>query len=587
VWSCTTRATFPVPPIASAMCLAASAAAALLLVAAVVSGMSLSTPESKAITGMFWARACCSSGAAARESSAAKPRTSGWRPSAFCSMVTWASTSDSLAGPSKLIRMPCSAASCSAPCLTACQNWCWKPLETMARYGWSPPCPSSDEPPHAAAVRAKAAAAMAAPIRWIRIVDRAPLVELGGGEIYWSGGGALARPVRVDGEQDHAAEDDVLPFLRDRHDLQPVVQHRDDQGADDRTDDRPLAAREGGPPDHDGGDRLQLVAHPGGRLRRAEAGGDHHPGQAGEQAGERVDDDLPAADVDPGERGGLLVAADGVGVAAEHRLVEQHARDHRRERQDQHRVREVRAGDDAADRDVDVGGRLVEVDRRAVGDDERETLRHQPHRERRDERRELEHGHVEAVDQPDQPAEEDRAEHADRQRYPGVDDQHAGHHGAQRHPGADRQVDPARDDHERGPERERADDDGREQDVGDVAVVEEVRAGHREEREDDDQAREREELLEPGPQGVAHARGHALLLLLGGGGGGQLTASVSGRMVAKCMTFSWVASAASSCPVTRPSLITTIRCDMRSTSGSSEEIMMIDLPWAASSLSSR
>ena len=29
-------------------------------------------------------------------------------------------------------------ASSSAPFLTACQNWCWKPLETMAMYGLSP-----------------------------------------------------------------------------------------------------------------------------------------------------------------------------------------------------------------------------------------------------------------------------------------------------------------------------------------------------------------------------------------------------------------------------------------------------------------
>ena len=55
VWSWTTSATLPLPPISSDMCLAASAAAALLSVAAVVSGTSLSTPESNAITGMFCA----------------------------------------------------------------------------------------------------------------------------------------------------------------------------------------------------------------------------------------------------------------------------------------------------------------------------------------------------------------------------------------------------------------------------------------------------------------------------------------------------------------------------------------------------
>jgi hypothetical protein len=70
------------------MCFAASAAAALLSVAAVVAGIGLSTPESNATTGMFWLLACCSSGAAARESRAAKPSAAGWRASALVSIVT-------------------------------------------------------------------------------------------------------------------------------------------------------------------------------------------------------------------------------------------------------------------------------------------------------------------------------------------------------------------------------------------------------------------------------------------------------------------------------------------------------------------
>ena len=65
VWSWTTIATLPLPPISSAMCLAASAAAALLSVAAVVSGTSLSTPESNAMTGMFCDFAWSISGALA------------------------------------------------------------------------------------------------------------------------------------------------------------------------------------------------------------------------------------------------------------------------------------------------------------------------------------------------------------------------------------------------------------------------------------------------------------------------------------------------------------------------------------------
>ena len=152
--------TLPLPPSSSDMCLAASAAAALLSVAAVVTGTSLSTPESNAMTGIFCALAWSISGALALESSAAKPIAAGFFWIALVSIVTCCSMSCSVGGPSKVMRAPSALASSSAPCLTACQNWCWKPLETIAMYGCSPPpplLPAAGEPlplsssdPHAA-----------------------------------------------------------------------------------------------------------------------------------------------------------------------------------------------------------------------------------------------------------------------------------------------------------------------------------------------------------------------------------------------------------------------------------------------------
>ena len=66
------------------------------------------------------------------------------------------------------MRAPSALASSSAPCLTACQNWCWKPLETIAMYGCSPPPPPplaaveppplSESEPHAATTSASPAA---------------------------------------------------------------------------------------------------------------------------------------------------------------------------------------------------------------------------------------------------------------------------------------------------------------------------------------------------------------------------------------------------------------------------------------------
>jgi hypothetical protein len=83
---------------------AASAAAARLSVDAVVSGMSLSTPESKAMTGMLAALALRSSGIAALLSKAATPMACGFFASAAASMSICLSTMASLSGPSKVTR---------------------------------------------------------------------------------------------------------------------------------------------------------------------------------------------------------------------------------------------------------------------------------------------------------------------------------------------------------------------------------------------------------------------------------------------------------------------------------------------------
>ena len=129
VWSCTMTPTSPEPPIASAILSAAVAAAATLSVLQVVSGMSLSTPESKAMTGMFSACAFFKSGMAALLSSAAKPIACGFFARSAESMSICLSTIASVSGPSKVILTLSALACSSAPAFTACQNWCWKPLE--------------------------------------------------------------------------------------------------------------------------------------------------------------------------------------------------------------------------------------------------------------------------------------------------------------------------------------------------------------------------------------------------------------------------------------------------------------------------
>ena len=46
------------------------------------------------------------------------------------------STIASVSGPSKVILTLSALAACSAPSFTACQNWCWKPLEIERDVGF-------------------------------------------------------------------------------------------------------------------------------------------------------------------------------------------------------------------------------------------------------------------------------------------------------------------------------------------------------------------------------------------------------------------------------------------------------------------
>ena len=67
---------------------------------------------------------------------------SGFLSSAACSISICLSTWASVSGPSKVISTPSSLAAFSAPVLTACQNWCWNPLEMIGIYSLSPSPPA-------------------------------------------------------------------------------------------------------------------------------------------------------------------------------------------------------------------------------------------------------------------------------------------------------------------------------------------------------------------------------------------------------------------------------------------------------------
>ena len=66
----------------------------------------------------------------------------------------------------------------------------------------------------------------------------------------------------ISGQHDDRARDDQLQEGRDAHQCQAVVEDADDEGADDRAQDRAATSRQRGPAQHDGGDGIELEVLP-------------------------------------------------------------------------------------------------------------------------------------------------------------------------------------------------------------------------------------------------------------------------------------------------------------------------------------
>ena len=130
-------------------------------------------------------------------------------------------------------------------------------------------------------------------------------------------GSAVLAFVDDDGEHDDGAFDDLLHEGGDVEEVHAVVDDADDEGADDGSPDGADAAVEAGAADDGGGDGVEFDAGAELGVAGADSGGEHDAGQAGQEAGEGEDADFDSVEVDARDAGGLFVAADGVGVAAE------------------------------------------------------------------------------------------------------------------------------------------------------------------------------------------------------------------------------------------------------------------------------
>ena len=127
----------------------------------------------------------------------------------------------------------------------------------------------------------------------------------------------VARLVDQHGDDDDDADDDELPEGLDVEHHQSGGQHRDDQRADHRADDRAGAAEEADAADDDRGDRGEEQRVADDRRAGGEAERRQEAGDAGGHRREDVEHDDVAIDRDAGAERRLHVAADGVGVATE------------------------------------------------------------------------------------------------------------------------------------------------------------------------------------------------------------------------------------------------------------------------------
>ena len=103
---------------------------------------------------------------------------------------------------------------------------------------------------------------------------------------------AFEHRVHEHGADDDAADHDLLEKRRHAQQVQAVAQHAHDKRADQRTRQRAFAAHQAGAADDGGGNGVELVHHPGNRLRRVEPRGQDDRRDRAHQARHGVDQRL-------------------------------------------------------------------------------------------------------------------------------------------------------------------------------------------------------------------------------------------------------------------------------------------------------
>ena len=136
----------------------------------------------------------------------------------------------------------------------------------------------------------------------------------------WPKSGSLRALSSSTAQQDHGAQHDLLRVALHSQQIHAVLNHRDDKGADERAENPAGTARQTRPPDHHGGDHVQLVHDAHVRCAGIELRGLNTAAQAGRQGTDDIDEHDHNGDRNAGQSGRLLVPAHGIDVASHARV---------------------------------------------------------------------------------------------------------------------------------------------------------------------------------------------------------------------------------------------------------------------------
>ena len=313
-------------------------------------------------------------------------------------------------------------------------------------------------------------------------------------------GGLCSRDVEQNCADDDCAGEERLPRGLQAAVGKAGLEDGHDEHADERSDHRAGAAGHGRAADDDAGDTVHFLACAGARGNGGVGCGIEQGAHADEEAGERVDRDLPVVDLDAGQAGRLLVGADGVDVAAELGLMQDERCDDEESEQPERADREasdteqLRADEDLFEPAADFGGGGGPCLGLHLGDDGAETGGHHLRTEGRDEGGQLELGDQNAVGKAERDADEQRQDDC-KDQGPALLECVAAQQRRAHHDRAERQVDAAGDDDERHAEGHEADIVAGFENILDRIERQEVIAEDRKHNIQNDQRGRRKQLL--------------------------------------------------------------------------------------------